>query len=118
MNEDREPNFELGAAELKRLATLERENEQLRVALVSRVVIEQAKGVLAERLSLSTEEAFVLLRRAARSSRRRIHVLASEVVGSRETPTEIADLVPLFRQLKTSAALRADDSSARRDRVR
>lgn len=103
MTEPRELSLAIDAAERKRLATLERENEQLRVALVSRVVIEQAKGVLAERLWLSIEEAFALLRRAARSNRRRIHTLAAEVVSSRETPAEIADLVPLFRRLNASA---------------
>ena len=65
-------------------------NAQLEHALSSRVVIEQAKGVLAERYALGVDEAFQLLRRAARSSRVRIHDLARDVVGSRETPDAIA----------------------------
>jgi AmiR/NasT family two-component response regulator len=65
--------------------------EQLEHALRTRIVIEQAKGVLAERFALDIEEAFELLRRAARSHRMKIHTLASQVVQSRETPPEIAD---------------------------
>lgn len=63
---------------------------QLKYALDSRVVIEQAKGVLAERFELSIDDAFDLLRCAARSSRTKIHELAGRVVSSRETPPEIA----------------------------
>ncbi len=64
-------------------------NRQLEQALESRIVIEQAKGVLAERLGLEPNQAFEILRRAARNQRRRIHLLAEEVVGTRETPAEI-----------------------------
>ena len=56
-------------------------NEQLKGALESRVVIEQAKGVLAERFSLSLDEAFALLRDAARSSRTGLRALAKAVVS-------------------------------------
>jgi hypothetical protein len=49
-----------------RLASLKLENAQLRAALVSRIVIEQAKGVLIERLDLPPEAVFNLLRSAAR----------------------------------------------------
>ena len=62
---------------------------ELQEALDSRVVIEQAKGVLAERLELTVDEAFFLLRYAARSSHRKLHDLARDVVGSSETPFEI-----------------------------
>jgi hypothetical protein len=65
---------------------------QLEEALGSRVVIEQAKGVLAERLGLDMQSSFELLRRAARSNRMRIHDLAAAVVSSPETPAEIAEL--------------------------
>ena len=56
-------------------------SRQLETALTSRIVIEQAKGVLAERHGIGVNEAFERLRRAARSERRRIHELAAEVVG-------------------------------------
>jgi len=73
-------------------ASLER-NRQLEHALESRVVIEQAKGVLIERFRLEPDGAFDLLRRAARSSRRKLHDLAADVVRWRETPQEIMQLV-------------------------
>ena len=65
---------------------------QLQTALESRVAIEQAKGMLAERLGVSLDEAFKLLRSAARSSKVKLQVLAMEVVRSPETPAAIARL--------------------------
>jgi AmiR/NasT family two-component response regulator len=65
------------------------ENQQLQTALESRIVIEQAKGVLAERFALGIDESFRLLRRAARNNRMPIHKLAGSVVASRQTPVEI-----------------------------
>ena len=64
---------------------------QLEEALRSRIVIEQAKGVLAERHGLSVDEAFDVLRRAARSTRTKIHVVATEVVATRESPAAVRD---------------------------
>jgi ANTAR domain len=55
---------------------------QLQTALDSRVVIEQAKGVLAERRGIDPEAAFEDLRREARRSRIKIHDLAQRVVDS------------------------------------
>ena len=71
-------------------ALLER-NRQLEQALQSRILIEQAKGILAERLSLKPDEAFELLRRGARNHRIRVHDLAARVIEERETPAEIAE---------------------------
>jgi AmiR/NasT family two-component response regulator len=45
--------------------------------------------VLIERHGLDRTGAFELLRGSARSSRRRIHDLAGEVVDRREDPTEV-----------------------------
>jgi hypothetical protein len=73
----------------ERPTALELENSQLRVALKSRIVIEQAKGILSERFGIELDDAFHLLRRSARSSRRRIHDLAADVTAQRETPSEI-----------------------------
>jgi GAF domain-containing protein len=55
-------------------------SDQLQQALDSRVVIEQAKGALAHRLGVTPDEAFAHLRRQARSTGRRIHDIAEEVV--------------------------------------
>jgi hypothetical protein len=68
---------------------LARRCAQLQHAVDSRIVIEQAKGVLSERFSLELEQAFEVLRRAARSHRMRIHELARRVVTSAETPPEL-----------------------------
>jgi AmiR/NasT family two-component response regulator len=58
-------------------------NEQLQSALTSRVVIEQAKGVLAARLDLEMDEAFERLRKRSRDDRRRLVEVAEEVVNVR-----------------------------------
>lgn len=69
---------------------LARRAAQLQEALDSRIVIEQAKGVLCERYGVEPDKAFQLLRRAARSNRMRLHTLATHVVASRETPPELS----------------------------
>ncbi len=56
-------------------------NEQLNHALNSRVVIEQAKGVLAERESVSMEEAFAVLRHHARKHNLLLADVARDIVG-------------------------------------
>lgn len=55
-------------------------NEQLQIALNSRVVIEQAKGVLATRRNLEMGEAFEVLRKRSRDERRPLVAVAEEVV--------------------------------------
>lgn len=55
-------------------------NEQLTTALESRVIIEQAKGILAERHGVGVEEAFDLLRNHARNRNLRLRDLAADVV--------------------------------------
>src|SRR5205823_7929832 len=52
--------------------TLRRENDQLRTALVTRIIIEQAKGMLAERLAIEVDDAFERLRREARNRRMKL----------------------------------------------
>jgi PAS domain S-box-containing protein len=56
---------------------------QLQSALNSRVLIEQAKGVLMERRGVDAEHAFELLRRRARSSERKLADVARELLAHR-----------------------------------
>jgi len=56
---------------------------QLQRALDSRVVIEQAKGIVAARDSLDMSHAFDLLRRYSRTRGRKIHDVARDVVEGR-----------------------------------
>ena len=55
-------------------------NQQLTHALNSRIVIEQAKGVLAERCGVSVDEAFGLLRRHARDHNLLLSDVAEHVI--------------------------------------
>jgi GAF domain-containing protein len=64
-----------------RLDASETEVGQLRQALTSRVLIEQAKGVLVAREGVDPEAAFQRLRRQARSTARPIAEVAGEVIA-------------------------------------
>jgi ANTAR domain/GAF domain len=57
---------------------------QLQTALNSRVLIEQAKGVLAERLGIEMDQAFTTLRGHARTHNRKLSDLARAVVAGTE----------------------------------
>jgi len=57
----------------------------LQTALNSRVLIEQAKGVIAERRHIDMAQSFTLLRRSARARNRRLSDLARAVVDESET---------------------------------
>jgi hypothetical protein len=72
---------------------------QLQVALDSRVVIEQAKGMLRERVGLSTRGAFELLRAAARSHRMKLDRLAADVVRSFATPEPIVRIIGIHPEI-------------------
>ena len=57
--------------------------EQLQTALNSRIVIEQAKGMLAEHATSSVADAFALLRGFARDTNRRLSDVALDLVAGR-----------------------------------
>jgi hypothetical protein len=66
---------------------------QLQHALTSRIVVEQAKGMLAERYSMTPDQAYELIRLAARSNGMKVHALSKSVLDSaRKTPDVILDL--------------------------
>ena len=68
---------------LQHRATLEAQvlNEQLNHALNSRIVIEQAKGMVAEREGLNMEQAFATLRNHARNHNLRLADVARDVIA-------------------------------------
>jgi GAF domain-containing protein len=68
---------------LQRRAALEAHvlNEQLNHALNSRIVIEQAKGMVAEREGLDMEQSFAMLRHHARNHNLRLADVASDVIA-------------------------------------
>jgi ANTAR domain len=70
------------------IARLQTTNENLQRALYSRILIEQAKGVLAERYSLSIDAAFDLLRYGARATRTNIHEFAGGIIRLERQQTE------------------------------
>ncbi len=66
-------------------------NEQLQTALTSRVVIEQAKGVVAQRTTLSMDAAFDRLRRLRpRSNNLRLADVARQVVTRELDPAALS----------------------------
>jgi hypothetical protein len=68
--------------ELDEVEELRLKVDQLEHALASRVIVEQAIGVLAERHHIRPRDAFERLRRTARGMGRRVHDLARQVVDS------------------------------------
>lgn len=68
--------------------------EQLQGALNSRITIEQAKGIIAERESVSMDVAFAIVRDAARSGRRPLTEVATEVARTRQVPGKPAQSQP------------------------
>ena len=65
--------------------------EQLQRALSSRVMIEQAKGVLAERAHIGVDEAFARLRAHAREHNLRLSNVARELIDGRLDAVSLSD---------------------------
>ncbi|MEX2324016.1 MAG: GAF and ANTAR domain-containing protein [Acidimicrobiia bacterium] len=70
---------------------------QLQHALDSRVAIEQAKGMLAERAHIDMDQAFTLLRSHARSSRLHLTAVALQVVEGTLAIDEVVAAMPSSR---------------------
>ena len=60
--------------------------DNLQVALESRAVIDQAKGVLMERYKLSADQAFQLLAQASMHANRKVRDIAEHLVLTGELP--------------------------------
>ncbi|MBW3605995.1 MAG: GAF and ANTAR domain-containing protein [Actinobacteria bacterium] len=73
----------VGILQERAVVEAERRAEQLQRALNSRVLIEQAKGVIAERHDMAPTAAFELLRRYARSNNRKLRDVCNELIDGR-----------------------------------
>lgn len=75
------------------VAHLQQENDQLREAIDSRAVIEQAKGALMWRFGLDPEAAFAVLRRWSQDSNAKLRLVADTLVNTvcRDDPRPPAD---------------------------
>jgi GAF domain-containing protein len=84
---------------LQHRASLESQalNEQLNSALNTRVMIEQAKGMVAEREQLNMEQAFSRLRNHARNHNLRLADVARAVVASTLATSELDPPAPVKR---------------------
>ncbi len=78
----------------ERIRSRERtEVEQLRLALESRVVIEQAKGLLAQHAGLDMAGAFEVLRRYSRHHRLPLHEVSQRLANRLLAPAEVVAVV-------------------------
>jgi transcriptional regulator with GAF, ATPase, and Fis domain len=82
----------------KAVQDAQQRDDQLQHALDSRVVIEQAKGVLAERAHVDMDTAFNWIRTRARSSNTQLTTIATRIITGELAPTDIAAKPPAPRQ--------------------
>jgi len=75
--------IELAMARFEEWQALEREAEDLKEALATRKVIDQAKEVLMERDGLTEYEAFLSIQRRSRNSRRTMREVAEAILNVR-----------------------------------
>ena len=75
----------IGILHQRVLSRTEQVNQQLQSALDTRLIIEQAKGIIAERARIDMNHAFTLLRAHARSTNRKLADLARAIVDGADT---------------------------------
>jgi hypothetical protein len=71
-------------ANAETIAGLQRLNDQLHEALLTRDTIGQAKGILMNREGCSADEAFDILRRASQRLNQKLHDVAADIVRGAE----------------------------------
>ncbi|EMD22875.1 ANTAR domain-containing protein [Amycolatopsis azurea] len=81
----------IGMLNHRAIAKLTETSSQLQGALTSRVPIEQAKGLVSARLEVSPSEAFLLMRRYARSHNQRISEVSEKLVARRLTASGLLE---------------------------
>ncbi|WP_223731821.1 ANTAR domain-containing protein [Streptomyces purpurogeneiscleroticus] len=91
----------IGLLHSRTLQNTQTVNQQLHTALQSRIVIEQAKGILAARLQISLAHAFDTMRRHARHHRLLLTTVARSIIDTGQLPDP-----PSPPQEGTSSALR------------
>jgi len=83
--------IQVALARFKELDALRREVTDLKEALETRKVVEQAKGILMKRLQLSEAEAFRRLQQRSRSRRMTIREVAASILGAEEAFAEFEE---------------------------
>ena len=76
------------------LHTTQRFAEQMREAMASRAVIEQAKGVLVALTACTPDQAFAELARQSRARNRKLALIAAEVLDAAQHPTPQSGTTP------------------------
>ena len=70
----------IGILQERKVTNAERRAEQLQTALDSRIVIEQAKGVISVALDVTVDQAFDVIRQHARSTNQKVRDVAQAVI--------------------------------------
>jgi hypothetical protein len=71
---------------------------QLRAAIASRIIVEQAKGFLRERLDVTIEDAFTLLRTYSHTHRERLTEVARQLITERRSRIALVARIAELRQ--------------------
>jgi AmiR/NasT family two-component response regulator len=79
---DAEPSVDAARASGRSTSGQNAENENLRAALTSRSIIDQAIGILMAQQQCSTEVAFELLRKASQGRNVKLRDVAAQIVSS------------------------------------
>lgn len=98
----------IGLLHQRAITTSDAVTSQLQGALSSRIVIEQAKGTIAERLNVSIDAAFTILRSSARRQNCRLAEFAQEVVDGNGNLTVAEVTVTSGRRTSSPAHVRTE----------